>query len=89
MAPRTTITRPNQRPLDTDFAYFVVFYDATKRGTWALWTDNRDHAEQFARVRHVYAKPSVVKTRAEWAIGRSINFTEPQGSHVTIVQVSS
>lgn len=87
MAPRVQITRASMRPTDVTLRYFVHYYESSRSGagTFVLWTDSREYAERFAAPRKVYARPCVVRDRAEWAIGRRIGLTETSGGHVTTV----
>lgn len=71
---RTHITATSQRPTDSDFQYFVRFYEP-RRGVRVLWTDSRECAETFAASHRCYARPATVQTRARWAEERSIGLS--------------
>jgi hypothetical protein len=74
LAPRTHVTAVSQRPSDSDFAYFVQFYEP-RHGVRIMWTDSRAHAEAFAVTHRCYARTAKVQERSEWAAGRSINLS--------------
>lgn len=78
LAPRVCVTAPSERPTDQAFAYFVKFFrpKGTPRGTLILWTDSAAYAKEFAKEHHVYARPSTVQARSEWASGRAIGLSE-------------
>jgi len=79
LSPRYTITRSNQRPTETVFAYFVKFYGPKRNGAISLfWTSSRDYAERFAASKTCYGRPAVAQTRDEWSSGRSLGFSGRQ-----------
>jgi hypothetical protein len=83
MSPRTVVTAASQRPQDPAFAFYVRFYSPRLKGTHNFWTDSREEADKFASRHRCYARPAVVQERAEWALGKTIGFSEAQPWVVT------
>jgi len=82
MSPRTVVTAASQRPQDPAFAFYVRFYSPRLKGTHNFWTDSREEADKFASRHKCYARPAVVQSRSDWAVGRGIALTETNSAVV-------